>query len=109
LKNLIAETEAFAHLVVHWTGGLPSKLEPRPLVSHLSDQPVPARADVLTNAQLLTNVGATVGRFTIPDCITSDGFNLLQPWSGFVTDWNTSMNAHASAGAVGTSSRAVTL
>lgn len=76
LPSVMADVDAFAHLVVHNTSSLPLHIDPTDLVRRFEALDGHVRSDVLTNPDLITMPEATVGRFTVRAPLTQSGFDL---------------------------------
>lgn len=88
LRTRVRDMPALAQLIVHWTGRSPAMIDPEPL--HRMVSSVGGHADVSTRPTLLTDRGAAVARLTCRGPLTSNGFDLLEPFASAVGKWRQS-------------------
>ncbi|MEW5982592.1 MAG: ATP-grasp domain-containing protein [Acidobacteriota bacterium] len=86
LRELVRETPAFAHLVVHSTSA-PAYIDGMRLGQLFRRHPLTCRVDVSAKPRVRTETGGVVARVTARDRMTDDGFDLLPSWSAIVNQW----------------------
>jgi hypothetical protein len=87
LLEYVREVPPISHFVVHWLGNSAKHLDPTPLANALIGQSSTAGVDVLTKPNLLTEINAVVGRFTVRDSVTNTGYDLSEPWTSMIDSW----------------------
>jgi len=87
LKELASTIEPFSHIVVHWTGDRPARIDPAPLIARFRSLSGFERVDVATRSDLVTLPGGVVARVAVRRSVSADGFTLRAPWRDAVSAW----------------------
>ncbi len=90
LRELVAEVEDRAHVVVHWMGADASRLNADQLIAKLLDFDEKVDADLVVDDQILVEPGATVLRATTSRRLTADGKKLADGYAQIVSGWQRS-------------------
>lgn len=81
LWELTAAAPPRAHVVTHSLSSADEAVDPDGLVDRARDTDRLVRADALTHAGLVTAPSATTARLTFGDRVTTNGFDLLEPFA----------------------------
>lgn len=81
LRDYLTPRQDLAHLVFHWTGAEPARVDGGRLNDTLFEWPEVKRTDVTCTPDLSLEPGATMTRASIHAGVTRDGFELLAPWA----------------------------
>ena len=81
LRDVVASTGDIAHMVYHWTGGSPAKLDTRSLSMALR-KAGGLGAELLPESDLTIDPGAAVARWTVRSRVTSSGYDLMENVAG---------------------------
>jgi len=84
LREAMAETPSFAHLVIHWTGET-RLLDTGPLTAALRELPGVCRVDVAAKPGVKVAKGGVAARVATRDRMTSDGYSLTPRWQEAAT------------------------
>jgi hypothetical protein len=86
LREQVASSPPWSHLVVHWTGTESRRIDPSGLITAVA-RAHSARADVMCRPDLLVNPGGVVVRLSAGDAMTDDGYSLRPPWRSALDEW----------------------
>jgi hypothetical protein len=90
LRDRVQEARPLAQVIIHWTGPRAIRIDPAPLHEQLLVRD--ASSDVSTRLGLLTDPGGVVTRVTFRNAVTTNGFDLVEPYSSAVDAWTRVMS-----------------
>lgn len=87
LRDRVAEVSPIAHVVVHWTGKSPTRVDPTRLADAVTRHPRGMAAELRVDHRLVTQPGAVAVRLVVRDRITDTGHELCAPWHETIRSW----------------------